>query len=139
MSSEPIIEETCNCGAVSVAIPQSSLPESSVACHCRNCKSSSGSLFSLNMIISTKDVTINGKPISYMEKECASGHHMSRYFCPTCGSAIMSVVSEDPSVAYVKTGLLAKSGVAAPPPGIEVWWRRAEAWEKPFAGCNIVE
>ncbi|KAK6835678.1 hypothetical protein RU639_001984 [Aspergillus parasiticus] len=91
------------------------------------------------MIIPTKDVTITGKSNSYMEKECASGHRMSRYFCPTCGSAIMSVVSEDSSKAYVKTGLLAKSGVATPPPKVEVWWRRAEAWEKPLEDCKLVE
>jgi hypothetical protein len=54
-------------------------------------------------------------------------------------SAIMSVVSEDPDMAYVKTGLLAKSGTAPPPPKVEAWWRRAEAWEKPFPCCELVE
>lgn len=54
-------------------------------------------------------------------------------------SAIMSVVSEDPSVAYVKTGVLAKSGMDLPPPKVQAWWRRAEVFEKPFLECDIVE
>ncbi|KAE8160197.1 Mss4-like protein, partial [Aspergillus tamarii] len=138
MSSESVVHGACNCGAVTITISQSSFPKSSLACHCRNCKSSSGSLFSLNLVVPTKDVVITGKPNNYKEKECASGHHMSRYFCPTCGSAIMSVVSEDPSVAYVKTGVLAKSGMDLPPPKVQAWWRRAEVFEKPFLECDIV-
>ncbi|OKO99558.1 hypothetical protein PENSUB_8403 [Penicillium subrubescens] len=49
----------------------------------------------------------------------------------------MSVVAEDPSMTYVKTGLLAKSSVA--PPKTEAWWRRAEAWERPFSERDLVE
>lgn len=53
--------------------------------------------------------------------------------------AVMSIVTEDPDVAYVKTGVLAKSGMDLPPPRVQAWWRRAEAFEKPFLECDIVE
>lgn len=53
-------------------------------------------------------------------------------------SAIMSIVSGDPVIAYVKTGLLANSGTA-PPPKVEAWWWWAEAWEKPSSCCELVE
>jgi len=55
---------------------------------------------------------------------------------------IMSKVPSMTQVAFVKSGLLfkvfAKEGKTLPAPGIEVYWKRAEAWEKPF-GCKLTQ
>ena len=51
----------------------------------------------------------------------------------------MSRVKERPEMTIVKSGALAKSGFALPPPVREQFWRRAEVWEKPFEGAAVVD
>ena len=52
--------------------------------------------------------------------------------------AIYSVTEKEPEVAYVKGGLFAK-GVGLPKPAVETFWRRAEKWEVPVEGAQVVE
>lgn len=54
-------------------------------------------------------------------------------------SAIMSVVAENPDIAYVKGGPFAKVGVELPPPGAHVWWKRREKWERPQEGAQLID
>jgi hypothetical protein len=51
----------------------------------------------------------------------------------------MSVVNENPDVAYVKGGLFTKLGVELPPVGAHGFWRRRERWEKPQEGAKLIE
>jgi len=53
--------------------------------------------------------------------------------------AIMSVVVENPDLAYVKGGMFAKTGVELPVAGAHVWWRRKEKWEVAEEGVRVVE
>lgn len=50
----------------------------------------------------------------------------------------MSVVVENPDVAYVKGGPFAKLGVALPPAAAHVWWKRRETWEKAEEGLQLI-
>jgi hypothetical protein len=50
----------------------------------------------------------------------------------------MTIVSENPQIAFLKGGLFAKSGVDLPPPGKQQFWRRAEKWEKPLEGVELL-
>lgn len=51
----------------------------------------------------------------------------------------MSVVSENPDIAYVKGGPFAKAGVPLPPPGAHVWWKRRENWEVAQEGVKLID
>lgn len=51
----------------------------------------------------------------------------------------MSVVLEAPDVAFLKGGLFVASGLALPPIGRHVYWRRAEKWEVPGEGVEVIE
>jgi len=54
----------------------------------------------------------------------------------------MSKVPSMTQEVFVKTGLFfkvfAKEGKTPPAPGIELYWKRAEAREKPF-GCKLTQ
>lgn len=50
--------------------------------------------------------------------------HNSRPICTT--------VPENPSITFVKGGLFGDSEQGLQRPFKEQWWRRAEAWEKPY-------
>lgn len=51
----------------------------------------------------------------------------------------MSIVAENPDVAYVKGGPFSKLGVALPPAAAHVWWKRREAWEKAEEGLQYMD
>ena len=50
----------------------------------------------------------------------------------------MSIVVEHPETAFLKGGLFAKFGVDLPLPGLQLWMRRAEKWEKPLEGITTI-
>lgn len=52
--------------------------------------------------------------------------------------AVTSVIEKEPEMTYVKGGLFAK-GVGLPKPAVETFWRRAESWEVPVEGAQVVD
>ena len=53
-------------------------------------------------------------------------------------SAIMSVVVENPDIAYVKGGPFSKAGVALPPAAVHLFWKRREEWEVEQEGLQYL-
>jgi hypothetical protein len=51
----------------------------------------------------------------------------------------MSIVEENPDVAFVKGGLFCKAGTELPPPNLELFWKRKEAWEVPAKGAKVID
>ncbi|QDS75831.1 hypothetical protein FKW77_001133 [Venturia effusa] len=114
------------------------MPGFCVKCHCQSCRVSSGGLFSVNLPVPTKDLTINGTPKVYVDKDTTSGKPVYRNFCGDCGCAIVSTTeAEGHAIGYVKGGLFTKAGIDLPPPGAEVFWHRREKWEKPTDGVEL--
>ncbi|KAF9461715.1 Mss4-like protein [Collybia nuda] len=79
------IKGACLCGQVTITLE--SEHNDQVACHCNDCKQTSGSAFSTNVLAPQKDVKIEGSFKVYDSKG-ASGNTVSRIFCSNCGSAI---------------------------------------------------
>ncbi|GLB42496.1 putative glutathione-dependent formaldehyde-activating enzyme [Lyophyllum shimeji] len=75
----------CLCGQTTVTV--NSEHGDQIVCHCLDCKQTSGSAFSTNILAPKKDVTITG-PTKTFDMKAASGNTVSRIFCGTCGSAI---------------------------------------------------
>ena len=73
---------SCACGEVEYTINNS--PLFTQACHCINCKKSTGSSFVIHTMIFEDDLTVKGK-ISSTELPTGSGKGYRAYFCVNCG------------------------------------------------------
>jgi hypothetical protein len=94
-------------------------------CHCTHCQRTSGSAFSVNVMMRESDVTVRG-PLAEYPDVGESGAPVRRCFCSTCGSSLLSVLAPDTGLIAVKAGTLdVKDGVA---PSAEFWRRSAQGW-----------
>ena len=114
----------CNCGAVRYTI--TAPPLSVMACHCTSCRRQSGSAFSVNLIIRTEDMAVEGTMASWEDRDTSSGAPLSREFCGTCGSPIRSVPSVSPQFLAVKAGTLVEPDRFAP--SMHIWTSSALPW-----------
>ncbi|GAA5891545.1 hypothetical protein JCM5296_004251 [Sporobolomyces johnsonii] len=131
------IKGHCNCRTVKVQIDLNVYPKQSVLCHCRNCRASSGSVFSTNLVVPSDEVHIvSGQEHihEYRDHNTESGHTAVRCFCKLCGSPIQTYVEEARETSYVKGGLFEPGQV--PPPAMEIFQRRCEQWET-LHGDNV--
>jgi len=51
----------------------------------------------------------------------------------------MSVVEENPGVAYVKGGPFSKAGVELPTASAHIFWKRREKWEVEQQGLQYID
>ncbi|GAA5877568.1 hypothetical protein JCM16303_003381 [Sporobolomyces ruberrimus] len=134
---------SCNCGAVKIEVPDSAYPKQSVLCHCKNCRASSGSVFSVNLVIETDQIKFNDESnVSvYEDKGTDSGNTAVRKFCKNCGSAILTGVKEAPEKSYVKGGKFYRLFPVGtvPAPAMQIYKRNFEKWEKGQEGAQIVD
>jgi len=72
----------CACGEVNYVITDK--PLFTQACHCKNCKISTGSSYVIHTMIFEDDFFIEGK-ISSTELDTGSGKGYHAYFCIKCG------------------------------------------------------
>ncbi|MDZ7675597.1 MAG: GFA family protein [Acidimicrobiales bacterium] len=114
----------CLCGAVTYEITGD--PIATAVCHCDHCQRQSGSAFSVNLVVTEDQLTVDGTLSTYVETgENDDGEYVHRRFCPTCGSAVVSVLVESGAVA-VKAGTLDdKSEVQ---PMAEAWCVDRQPW-----------
>ena len=72
----------CVCGEVKYVI--NAAPLFTQACHCKNCKISTGSSFVIHTMIFEDDFMLNGK-VSSTELPTGSGKGYRAFFCINCG------------------------------------------------------
>jgi len=72
----------CSCGEVEYIIKDK--PLFTQACHCQNCKISTGSSFVIHTMIFEDDLVISGE-VSSTELPTGSGKGYRAYFCVKCG------------------------------------------------------
>ncbi|KAJ7903203.1 Mss4-like protein [Mycena leptocephala] len=77
----------CLCGQTTLSIPRTKLFLRQTVCHRTDCRQTSGSAFSINVLAPKKDVTIIG-PVKEYNTTAVSGNRGTRVFCGNCGSAI---------------------------------------------------
>ncbi|KAF5356856.1 hypothetical protein D9756_006787 [Leucocoprinus leucothites] len=80
------MEGNCLCGATKVVVGGDPFKDQ-IVCHCTDCRQTSGSAFSTNILAPQKNVTITG-PVKEYNIKAASGNTVTRIFCSECGSAI---------------------------------------------------
>ncbi|KAF8069260.1 Mss4-like protein [Lyophyllum atratum] len=81
----PPLTGKCLCGQTQITV--GSTHEDQILCHCTDCKRTSGSAFSTNILAPQNMVTITG-PTKTFDMKAASGNTVTRIFCGNCGSAI---------------------------------------------------
>ena len=74
-------------------------------CHCKDCQKVTGSGKVTIIFIPTESLMINDKYKIYSVVG-TDGTNVHRGFCPSCGSPIISYVTEQPNLRFIKAGSL---------------------------------
>ncbi|BGP37923.1 hypothetical protein JCM10450v2_001860 [Rhodotorula kratochvilovae] len=128
----PSVTGHCNCSAVSVEL-KDGLPESTMLCHCTNCRASSGSLFATILFQPRNRVVIHGieHVQSYRDTITDSGNVLVRS-CP-----VFSVGENKPEQIVIRGGLFAPKTI--PAPAVELYHKNFEGWEAPHGKAVVLE
>ncbi len=93
----------CLCGAVRYEI--SAEPLASRVCWCRLCQYLGSGSPTVNAIFAADAVTITGT-LKTFDGIADSGSHMTRGFCPECGTQVTSICAERPHLIVLRVGTL---------------------------------
>lgn len=93
----------CHCGSVQYSC--STPPEFTFFCHCNDCQRTTGSPFSVELMISSNSFEVQGEMKTYTVAG-DSGKDVHRRFCPQCGSGIFLECDADPGYVFLKAGTL---------------------------------
>jgi hypothetical protein len=77
-------------------------------CHCTDCQKSTGGGKATIVMVNTEGLKTRGELKTYTV-EGTDGGHVTRGFCPNCGSQVLGYVEEVPVMRFVKAGTLADS------------------------------
>jgi hypothetical protein len=114
----------CLCGAVRYT--SKSEPVVTALCHCKHCQRQTGGAFSVNVAIPKGSLEYtSGKPAMFEDKG-ESGMPVYRYFCPACGSPIISDVAATPQLDWLKVGTLDDATWVKPQ--VNIWCESAQPW-----------
>ncbi len=95
------IEGGCHCGAVRYKCQTK--PAYTFYCHCIDCQRTSGSPFSMELMVERSATEFSGRTNQY-EVTGDSGKPVKRHFCPACGSGVYLECDSDPDYYFVKVG-----------------------------------
>jgi hypothetical protein len=113
----------CLCGAIRYAIAKP--PLGSRTCWCRLCQYLASGSASVNMIFPADAVAVTG-PLRTFDRVADSGNHMTRGFCPECGTQVTSGSVENGHLLVIRTGTLDDPGLMGPQ--ATIWADMAPAW-----------
>ena len=113
----------CVCG--SVLYEATGKPQFSFHCHCRQCQKASGAGLSSQIVKPADAVRVTGK-LNFFHQQSYGGSRVSRGFCPTSGSPVMSKNSSSPNIRFFHAGGLDDPGRF--PPRSVVWFASAQPW-----------
>jgi hypothetical protein len=122
----------CLCGAV--RYETDATPMATVICHCTHCQRTSGSAFSVNVVLPREKLSVSGAPSQYQDRG-DNGAPVVRFFCPTCGSSLMSVLGS--GLIAVKAGTLDDASELTP--SVQIWTRSARNWSASIPALPALE
>lgn len=120
---------TCLCGQVQMALHAAPLVVA--ACHCRHCRKTSGSAFSLVAVMLADAVEVSGPVAEYLDL-ADSGVAVTRRFRGACGSPVETVSAETAKqgTRIVKLGLF--DGLDELAPRMELFCAGRASWLPAF-------
>ncbi|HLW24290.1 MAG TPA: GFA family protein [Steroidobacteraceae bacterium] len=113
----------CSCGQLSVSCVGDPVKVS--ICHCDACRRRTGSAFGIAAFFPCEHVTRRGTSRAF-RREADSGHPVTFYFCPSCGSTVYWEASRKPDLVGVAAGAFADPDL--PMPEQSVWDSRRYGW-----------
>ena len=93
----------CHCGDTHFSFSEQ--PELTFFCHCEDCQHTSGSPFSVELMVSDKGFKTQGDLATYTVTG-ESGKQVHRRSCSKCGSALFLECEADPGYMFIKAGAL---------------------------------
>ena len=115
-------EGGCHCGSVRYVCSEE--PITVVNCHCGDCQKIAGSAFITGVLVPEGSVEINGEMKSY-RVEADSGNHITRNFCPACGTRILVELEGGIGIGVSYTTMDDNSWLE---PSVEFYASKAQPW-----------
>ena len=103
MTSKQNLKGSCACGKVEITIADKLL--FTQACHCKDCKKSTGSSFVIHTMVFEDDLIVEGK-VSSTELPTGSGKGYRAFFCINCGVYLYCKYNVSPGRVAVRTATL---------------------------------
>jgi hypothetical protein len=113
----------CLCRAVRYTV--TAAPLGARTCWCRLCQYLGAGTATANVIFPADAVEIDGALTAY-ESVADSGSHLTRGFCPACGTPVTSHAAERPHLIVLRAGTLDDPGLIGPE--VTIWADEAPAW-----------
>ena len=103
MNDKDNLKGCCACGKVNYTITDK--PLFTQACHCKDCKKSTGSSFVIHTMVFEDDLIVDGE-VSSTELPTGSGKGYSAYFCVNCGVYLYCKYNVSPGRVAIRTATL---------------------------------
>ena len=103
MNDKDNLKGCCACGKVNYTITDK--PLFTQACHCKDCKKSTGSSFVIHTMVFEDDLIIDGE-VSSTELPTGSGKGYRAYFCVNCGVYLYCKYNVSPGRVAIRTATL---------------------------------
>ena len=94
-------------------------------CHCRDCQYASGGAYSTIVGVPTDALQLSGE-LSGFTVDTDRGNQVTRRFCPTCGSPILSELSANAAMTVLKAATLDEPGWLKP--AVHIWTASGQPW-----------
>ena len=117
------IQGGCMCGKVRYSIDAA--PLAARVCWCRACQYVGAGTGTANAVFPRDALSFTGDLARY-ESRADSGSHMTRLFCPACGTPVFSQAAERPTMVVVRIGTLDDPSTIAPQ--MTIWTAMAPRW-----------
>ncbi len=115
----------CHCGSVAYSV--SADPELTFFCHCSDCQKTTGSPFSVELMLPEDGFDCEGDLTTYTVKG-DSGGDVHRHHCAKCGSGIYLECASDPGFVFLKAGTL--DDAASVSPEMHIFTSARQPWLK---------
>ena len=115
----------CVCGAV--RYESSADPLFAANCHCRDCQRFSGAPFTANLGVPNAALKVTGN-LKFYDVKADSGSMISRGFCPSCGSRVISRPARNPDMVVISATSLDDPSVFKP--AMDIYTASAQPWDQ---------
>jgi len=125
----------CLCSAVRFVVERE--PLTIYACHCTDCQRSSGSAFTMSMLVERAHFSVaKGEPTPYVV-QLAAGKPATGFMCAACHTRLWRVGRTKPDLLILRPGTLDKTSWLEP--AAHLWTRSAQPWFVLPEGPRIYE
>lgn len=118
-------EGSCHCGKTKLSFAAE--PELTFICHCNDCQKTTGSPFSVELMVSSDTFRSDGELSTYTVTG-DSGKQVHRRACLHCNSGLFLECDADPGYIFVKAGALLDSSWVEPE--MHIYTAAKQPWVK---------